>query len=186
MEELTKKKFGFPFRWLTPRGKVIARNKLIRGGKHKPCCSCNLNWPITDYGISPISEDGFNTLCMHCEKKMRLASLPAALPSLESCQALVENQRAWSSRRRCRVKGIPGDYSVGEWLALCNRYQGRCLRCGRKGNLSRDHIIPTTDPRCMNDIGNIQPLCRGCNSAKRDFAAIDYRETPFVKQGKVV
>lgn len=41
----------------------------------------------------------------------------------------------------------------------------RCLRCGSTEHLSLDHIVPWS--RCGPDtVGNLQTLCRSCNSKK--------------------
>lgn len=49
----------------------------------------------------------------------------------------------------------------------------KCLRCGRLDKLTIDHIIPISKGG-QNKIGNLQTLCKGCNSIKRD-TYIDYR-----------
>ena len=49
----------------------------------------------------------------------------------------------------------------------------RCLACGEVRKLSVDHVVPLTKGgSCWPD--NLQPLCRPCNSSKRD-QTIDYR-----------
>lgn len=48
-----------------------------------------------------------------------------------------------------------------------------CLKCGDIDNLSLDHIIPVNKGG-PNRIGNLQTLCRSCNSSKSD-KYIDYR-----------
>ncbi|MBE9479815.1 MAG: HNH endonuclease [Chloroflexi bacterium] len=59
-----------------------------------------------------------------------------------------------------------GDYTLQEWEDLCAIYDNRCLCCGRGDLLlTVDHIIPLIDGG-SNNISNIQPLCKSCNSSK--------------------
>lgn len=75
---------------------------------------------------------------------------------------------------RTRATGAGGEYTIEEWLALVEQYEGRCLRCGRADRpLQGDHVIPVSKGG-TGDIGNIQPLCGPCNSAK-GARTIDYR-----------
>jgi 5-methylcytosine-specific restriction endonuclease McrA len=81
-------------------------------------------------------------------------------------------------RRKARLANIPGSFTVEEWEQLKARYDYRCVCCHRQEpgiKLTVDHIIPTSDPRSTNFISNIQPLCKACNSAKRNHHATDYR-----------
>ena len=48
-----------------------------------------------------------------------------------------------------------------------------CLNCGTTENISLDHVIPVSKGG-MNDISNLQPLCKSCNS-KKGSKIIDYR-----------
>lgn len=68
-------------------------------------------------------------------------------------------------------------HTLTEWRALCDRYQHRCLCCkkaGTPGNpITKDHVIPQSKGG-VDTIDNIQPLCKSCNSRKKD-KHIDYR-----------
>ncbi len=76
-------------------------------------------------------------------------------------------------RRRARKQNAGGSYTAQQWLDLCAYYDQRCLCCGLQEVLTVDHIVPLSRGG-SNDISNIQPLCRACNSAKYD-RTIDYR-----------
>lgn len=92
--------------------------------------------------------------------------------------------RAWQARNRVKVQtygevrrarklGADGNYTATEFDALCQQYEYRCLCCGEAKPLTADHVIPLS---CggSNDIANIQPLCRSCNSRK-NAKSTDYR-----------
>ena len=67
--------------------------------------------------------------------------------------------------RRYREQGTLGSHTLEQWSDLKNKYRQRCAKCKKKEILTRDHIIPITKGG-SNDISNIQPLCRPCNSKK--------------------
>ena len=77
--------------------------------------------------------------------------------------------------RYAREKGAEGKYTLYQWQAVVNYYcpNGKCLACGKLSKMTRDHVIPLVKGG-SNYITNIQPLCRICNSSKRD-KTIDYR-----------
>lgn len=76
---------------------------------------------------------------------------------------------------------------------------GECVRCGRVGPLTKDHIVPQSRledaPQVRDDPSNWQQLCAtahhvfsssgrrvveryGCNELKADGPAVDYRGDP--------
>lgn len=81
--------------------------------------------------------------------------------------------RAGWRRRMARLRANGGNYTQGEWRALCEQYGNVCLACGAAGPLTADHVVPVSKGG-SNDISNIQCLCKPCNSRKGD-RIIDYR-----------
>lgn len=75
---------------------------------------------------------------------------------------------------RAKKYGSGGRHSDAEWAALLDICGGKCLRCGTSENISRDHIIPLTSGG-SDDISNIQPLCKSCNSSKNSYDMTNYR-----------
>jgi 5-methylcytosine-specific restriction endonuclease McrA len=77
--------------------------------------------------------------------------------------------------RRGRLRAGGGRVSVAQWLALVERYGGRCLACGSDGPLTMDHVVPLARGG-LHDISNLQPLCRPCNLQKwlspRDYRGV--------------
>jgi len=88
----------------------------------------------------------------------------------------------WNLNRYARLKGInrPGGHTVKEWLKLKEKYNFTCVDCQKKEpeiKLTKDHVIPLTKwnkyienhleiTYGYNDIINIMPRCRSCNSSK--------------------
>lgn len=64
-------------------------------------------------------------------------------------------------------------YTIEEWVALCEKYDNRCVSCKQQIGLTVDHVVPLSQGG-KDTIDNIQPLCRSCNSRKND-RHIDYR-----------
>lgn len=70
--------------------------------------------------------------------------------------------------RRERIKLYGGCHSNGEWITLKAQYNYVCVSCKRQEpdiKLTRDHIIPISRGGSDN-IENIQPLCKSCNTLK--------------------
>lgn len=90
-------------------------------------------------------------------------------------------QRAWAKtekgkltgkaaihRRRARKLNAGGSFTRTEFKALCTATGNRCLCCGQVVGLAKltaDHIVALAAGG-HNGIGNIQPLCKPCNTAK--------------------
>lgn len=76
--------------------------------------------------------------------------------------------------RELKLKENGGSHTRREWIELCDYYHNICLRCKERKPLTKDHVIPIYHGGTDN-IDNIQPLCKSCNSRKRT-KIIDYRK----------
>lgn len=78
---------------------------------------------------------------------------------------------SWLKNKRNRMKRCSiGGHSYGDWENLKAQYNFTCPCCNRKEpeiKLTEDHIIPISRGGSDN-IENIQPLCKSCNSKKHD------------------
>lgn len=76
---------------------------------------------------------------------------------------------SWSKNRwHHRRRNAEGAHTYEEWEAIKLLYKHTCPSCLRKEpeiKLSVDHIVPLTKGG-TNNIDNVQPLCRNCNSKK--------------------
>ncbi len=89
--------------------------------------------------------------------------------------------REWRSKNReksrhqvksykVRKKNAIGSHTLDEWETLKVKYGWTCPDCKKREPeiiLTEDHIIPLSKGG-LNNIENIQPLCRSCNSKKGD------------------
>lgn len=84
--------------------------------------------------------------------------------------------RADNASSRARKLGIAGSFTGAQFLAVCDKFNNRCLCCGKWKPLSPDHVLPLRLGG-LNVIGNIQPLCLTCNISKH-AGTTDYRKNP--------
>jgi hypothetical protein len=56
-------------------------------------------------------------------------------------------------------------FTVEDWLAVCEMHGNKCAKCGEEKPLCVDHIKPRVAGG-TDELSNIQPLCKSCNSIK--------------------
>jgi 5-methylcytosine-specific restriction endonuclease McrA len=75
-------------------------------------------------------------------------------------------QRMYVHQRRLIVESLEKvDYNLLK--EKFDKLGNKCVVCGSCENLTIDHIIPITKGG-TNDICNLQPMCKSCNSAKNN------------------
>lgn len=74
---------------------------------------------------------------------------------------------------RSRRRGAPGKHTMAEWLEKCDLFGQSCAYCGEARKLTRDHKIPITRGGTDN-IVNIVPACKSCNSAKHNSTVEEF------------
>lgn len=87
--------------------------------------------------------------------------------------------RAYLNNRKSKHKN--GYVSPDEWLAILEKYDGKCIYCERSGNLTQDHWIPLARGG-KHTASNIVPACQSCNRHKYTRTGEEY----FALLGKPV
>ena len=91
-------------------------------------------------------------------------------------QAHPELVSLFSATRRSRKRGAGGSHTLAEWRAVLARFGNCCAYCGRGDVvLNHDHVVPLSRGGA-NDIMNIVPACRSCNSKKGTKTAAEFLE----------
>jgi 5-methylcytosine-specific restriction endonuclease McrA len=89
--------------------------------------------------------------------------------------AQTEKGKASKARRahRRRLNGIltTATLTLGEWDKIKFNYKNRCVYCGEKKPLTRDHIIPISKGGGLTK-ENVIPACVSCNSRKHDKSVL--------------
>lgn len=79
-----------------------------------------------------------------------------------------ENTLMLNKNRRINKRNNGGNHTFKQWKDMKEKHNFTCVICKKKEPeiiLTRDHIIPLSKGG-NNNIENIQPLCRSCNSRK--------------------
>lgn len=85
-------------------------------------------------------------------------------------------QRISESKRRSKLAKAQGSHTWEQWCEVVRANGNKCLCCFRGGtarSLHRDHVV-SINQGGGNSIENVQPLCKRCNSSKKN-RSIDYR-----------
>lgn len=89
-----------------------------------------------------------------------------------------DKMRARVKRRRARRLGAIGSHTVEQFYQLCSRLDWCCSYCNSKldnRTVTEDHIIPLSKGG-SDDIENIAPACRYCNTQKGARTYEEYME----------
>lgn len=130
-----------------------------------------MDYPSTKKGI-PLPEEVRNKISIANTGKV------SPIKGMQFLNRRGENHPQWkggyqnklflNNKRRVMKLGNGGSHTLKEWEDMKESYNFICPCCLRKEPeivLSRDHIIPLLHGGTDN-IDNIQPLCRSCNSKK--------------------
>jgi len=132
------------------KGKMPKYRPDVTGLKWSDASRKKLSQYALEIGRKPPSQKGFF-------KENALTRTPGYLSYLVSI-------------REFRKKQNGGHHSFEEWESLKAKYDYTCPCCGKSEpaiKLSKDHIVPVSKSG-NNNIDNLQPLCKSCNSSKRD------------------
>lgn len=148
---------------------------------HKVCAKCRIEKPESEFYKSSNTQDGLRSGCKHCFNKQsikwgknnkdRVRFLQKRLRKSNPYRAKIKASTS-TANRQAKKYGIGEKVTSADVRKIFDRDKA-CLRCGTKNNLSIDHIVPLS--KGGNNLpGNLQTLCRYCNSKKYN-KIIDYR-----------
>jgi 5-methylcytosine-specific restriction endonuclease McrA len=149
-----------------------------KNGTTYDMCSMCLSEVLSGSGRGPkkrLAHTSRTRICYLCRRELPNASFTRRSNGtyFSACKAC--NINVFAHQRRARLAAAEGTFTTAEWLALLARYPAcpGCLRSwaeipvpkGWTTSATRDHIVAIS---CggRNDIGNLRPLCRSCNSRK--------------------
>jgi 5-methylcytosine-specific restriction endonuclease McrA len=158
----------------------------------KQCSKCCNEKVFSDFRKSSATKDGLQNYCRACHnlanKHWRENNRKKHLEYLrqwhsENREQSRESNRQWGkrnkelkrlkdARRRATIKNN-GVFSIlpKEWHRL---YSSPCLVCGSRNGVAADHVMPLSRGG-RHSIGNLQPLCKPCNSSKKDRLMVEWR-----------
>lgn len=73
----------------------------------------------------------------------------------------------WAHKRRAWKLNVMATLTKKEWEEILAKYGNKCIRCNTTENISMDHIVPLSRGG-IHTKENVQPLCRSCNSKKKN------------------
>lgn len=175
------------------RRRQLTRTRQPLPVTEKRCSGCRLTLPASGFTVARREPDGLQTYCKQCRREYQIANKDREVQrvvewqraNMDKVRAKQERwflknpdgarqlSRASVERRRARKSAAGGTFTPEQWLALCAKYDNRCLACGHKVALTVDHVVPIVLGG-NNDIENLQPLCQSCNS-KKGRRTLDYR-----------
>jgi len=98
------------------------------------------------------------------------SSFPAVMNDISiliNGSPLYKKKPTTAQNTRARRLGIPGMLTDDDWNSALETHNNVCAICGATENLTLDHIKPVSK-QGTNTGDNIQPLCKSCNSRKKD------------------
>jgi 5-methylcytosine-specific restriction endonuclease McrA len=174
---------------------VTVRQHGLPFALHKVCADCGIEKPADDFYKKSNTPGWLDRRCKPCRiqysarykatnrDKVRLWSRQSY--NRRDKAKVREAGRQWyrnnpdksklkKYRRRAHQAAHSGTFTQKEWQSICTSYGNVCLCCGHTAKLEIDHIIPLSRVGTSNDVRNLQPLCKSCNSGKCD-RVIDFR-----------
>ena len=142
----------------------------------KTCTSCEQTLEATpaNFHKQKNGRYGFTSKCKGC-KNSQISNWVKRNPEKSRAQKMrwkelnyekyLQIKRDDQRRRKYNLRS--GTIRVEDWMKMLEDSNYSCAFCGTQQDITQDHIIPLSKGGA-NVIENIQPLCRICNSKKRD------------------
>lgn len=142
-----------------------------------------------DERIKKSRDERFGSTCRECGDVLLYGSRRTRVFCSPECKnadslrthAHTRKQSALIRNRLMDGASVPGGVSKRDWDRLVNRHDGKCAYCGTKSKLTQDHVVPISRGG-KHSIGNILPVCRSCNSSKKNALLIQWKATTLPKR----
>ena len=148
---------------IVANGKRRKKSRVVSGVTCWPCGSCGKHKSSNLFHLDKRTSNGLKSQCKKCHSECYLRTRNKDLNR--------QSKRLSEFNRRARKNGSKISQSSLDALTLI--LGDDCLKCGATENMQWDHITPLSKKGC-HSVGNLQPLCRGCNECKQASYA-DYR-----------
>ena len=142
------------------------RDKGMPDGRRGDCKVCNLRKTREHYQRTIDQRNAYSRK-YYRENKEKILQY-----QLEYARANREKVRAYGRSYRAKKNNVEA-YKVTDKDCMNIKNQP-CLMCGSTENVHIDHIIPISKGG-RHAIGNLQPLCKPCNTAKSNKYMIEWR-----------
>jgi 5-methylcytosine-specific restriction endonuclease McrA len=148
----------------------------------KRCSKCGTTKEAGAFSRCRWQPDWLDRICRDCKRPENAANYDRSYHrayAVRHRERYLEHARRWSKlhpdsserrrlRREARLAQAEGSFTLAEWKTKLALYPN-CPACGRGWSSTVrptvDHIVPVSK-NGHNGIGNVQPLCRPCNSRK--------------------
>ena len=132
-------------------------------------------WEINDIDIC-ISKNEYDDACIRINKiiSLKIDEFDKPQIALNVCERQYQRYLRWDDYplKRSRANIHISKRSIRD--EIFDLYGEKCLKCGSNKNIQLDHIVPVVKGG-SNDISNLQPLCKTCNTSKGTKTE-DYRQ----------
>jgi 5-methylcytosine-specific restriction endonuclease McrA len=145
---------------------------------HKRCTRCGEKQPVSQFARNRTAPDGYQYACRGCQrvydqarywKKSRNLS---AVPNPIDAHLISMRRRLVHLERRSILHSL-GVFDISQ-KDMRRLARSSCTHCGSNKNIQIDHIIPVARGG-RHSIGNLQTLCRSCNTSKSNLLEVEWR-----------
>jgi 5-methylcytosine-specific restriction endonuclease McrA len=158
----------------------------------KSCSKCKVQKRLSDFRKDSNRKDGLQNYCRDCHnaanKLWRTRNREKHLTALrdwheKNREHSRKSNATWAKNhpelrrlkdaKRRRMLEDAGDFLILE-SEIRRLYASPCAICGNTDNVTADHVMPLSRGG-RHSIGNLQPLCKPCNSSKKDKLMSEWR-----------
>ncbi len=148
------------------------RDKKVKSGLRAICKECAVNgtvsWQRTSKGKAAQKKYFQTSKGKEALRKYRLKEKGKTIHKRyrQSDKGKATKART-AHKRRMNEEMVLSNLTAEEWNDIKKQYKNRCVYCGERKPLNRDHIIPVAKGGSFTK-ENIIPSCRSCSSRKSD------------------